>query len=144
MGSRKSGIELLFRTDLIPSSVTQTRAFTLIELLVVMTIVAILLTIAAPRYFASIDKSKEVTLRQDLNVMRDAIDKFQGDTGAFPETLEELVTKNYLRAIPMDPITESVTTWQTMPPPDARKTGVYDVKSGAPGKARDGSNFMDW
>ena len=128
----------------IPLSISQTSAFTLIELLVVMTIVAILLTIAVPRYFASVDKSKEVTLRQDLNVMRDAIDKFQGDTGAFPETLEELVTKKYLRTIPIDPITESVMTWQTVPPPVAGKTGVYDVRSGAPGQARDGTNFTDW
>lgn len=118
--------------------------FTLIELLTVMTIIAVLLTIAVPRYFNSIDRSKEVTLRQDLNIMRDAIDKFQGDTGALPETLDDLVTKKYLRAIPVDPITESAATWQIVPPADPKKTGVQDVKSGAPGKALDGSNFQDW
>lgn len=118
--------------------------FTLIELLTVMTIIAVLLTIAVPRYFNSVERSKEVTLRQDLNVMRDAIDKFQGDTGAFPETLDDLVTKKYLRAIPVDPMTESTQTWQIVPPPDPKSTGVYDVKSGAPGKALDGSNFQDW
>jgi general secretion pathway protein G len=118
--------------------------FTLIELLTVMTIIAVLLTIAVPRYFNSIDRSKEVTLRQDLNIMRDAIDKYQGDTGALPETLDDLVTKKYLRAIPVDPITESIATWQIIPPTDPKKTGVSDVKSGAPGKALDGSNFQDW
>ncbi len=124
--------------------------FTLIELLVVMTIIATLLTIAVPRYFDSIDRTKETALRQNLSTMRDAIDKFQGDTGLFPETLDQLVSKRYLRAIPVDPITESSTTWQIVPPPessdskDSKKTGVYDVKSGAPGKARDGSNFQEW
>ncbi len=120
------------------------RGFTLIELLTVMTIVAILLTIAVPRYFNSVDRSKSVTLRQNLSVMRDAIDKYQGDTGALPETLDDLVSKRYLRAIPVDPITESAATWQIVPPPDPKKTGVYDVKSGAEGKAPDGSNFSDW
>ena len=118
--------------------------FTLIELLTVMTIIAVLLTIAVPRYFNSIDRSKEVTLRQDLNVMRDAIDKFYGDTGALPETLDDLVSKKYLRAIPADPMTGSATTWQIVAPPDPKKTGVQDVKSGAQGKALDGSNFLDW
>ena len=118
--------------------------FTLIELLTVMTIIAVLLTIAVPRYFNSIDRSKEVTLRQDLNVMRDAIDKFYGDIGAYPETLDDLVAKKYLRAIPPDPMTENATSWQIIAPPDPKKTGVYDVKSGAPGKALDGSNFQDW
>ncbi|TSA19150.1 MAG: prepilin-type N-terminal cleavage/methylation domain-containing protein [Betaproteobacteria bacterium] len=118
--------------------------FTLIELLTVMTIIAILLTIAVPRYFNSIDRSKEVTLRQDLNVMRDAIDKFQGDTGALPQTLDELVSKKYLRAVPVDPMTESPATWQLVAPQDPKKTGVQDVRSGAPGKAQDGTNFQDW
>jgi general secretion pathway protein G len=132
------------RANLIAPPVDRANGFTLIELLTVMTIIAILLTIAVPRYFNSIDRSKEVTLRQDLNVMRDAIDKFYGDTGALPETLDELVTKKYLRAIPADPMTESAATWQIVPPPDPKKTGVHDVKSGAPGKALDGSNFQDW
>lgn len=118
--------------------------FTLIELLTVMTIIAILLTIAVPRYFNSIERSKEVTLRQDLNVMRDAIDKFQGDTGALPQTLDELVSKKYLRSVPVDPMTESAATWQMVAPQDPKKTGVQDVKSGAPGNAQDGTSFQDW
>lgn len=132
------------RADLTPKHPGRIGGFTLIELLTVMTIIAILLTIAVPRYFNSIERSKAVTLRQNLNVMRDAIDKFQGDTGALPETLEELVTKKYLRAIPVDPITETATTWQIVAPPDPKKTGVYDVRSGASGKAPDGTNFSDW
>lgn len=118
--------------------------FTLIELLVVMAIIATLLTIAVPRYFTSVDHSKEVALKQSLNVMRDALDKFYGDTGTYPETLEDLVAKKYLRAVPVDPITDSATTWQLIPPPDGKLTGVYDVKSGGSGMARDGSTYHDW
>ena len=119
------------------------RAFTLIELLVVMAIIATLLTIALPRYFGSVERSKEATLRQSLAVMRDAIDKHYADTGRYPETLEELVSKKYVRALPVDPVTESATTWVTVAPPEGAKGGVYDVKSGAPGKASDGTAFAD-
>lgn len=118
--------------------------FTLIELLVVMAIIATLLTIAVPRYFGSVDNAKEVALKHSLVVMRDAIDKFYGDTGTYPETLDDLVTKKYLREIPLDPIADSATTWQIIPPPDGKLTGAYDVKSGSSGTARDGTNFQDW
>jgi general secretion pathway protein G len=118
--------------------------FTLIELLVVMAILAMLLTLAMPRYFNSVDKSKEVALRHDLSVMREAIDKYYGDTGRYPESLEDLAVKKYLRRIPADPITESVATWVVVPPEDTEKGGMYDVKSGAPGKARDGTAYKDW
>src|SRR5262245_7489912 len=116
--------------------------FTLVELLVVMAIIATLLTIALPRYFGSVDKSKEVTLRQSLNVMRDAIDKFYADNGRYPDKLEELVEKRYIRAVPVDPITESTTTWVLVPSPDAAAKGaIYDVRSGAEGKSSDGKPF---
>lgn len=117
------------------------RGFTLIELLVVMAIIATLLTIALPRYFASVERAKEAALRADLREMRDALDKFYSDTGKYPATLEQLVTAKYLRAIPRDPITDSSATWITVPPDDPAKGGVYDVRSGAPGRARDGTPF---
>jgi general secretion pathway protein G len=122
----------------------KSNGFTLIELLVVMAIIATLLTIAVPRYFGSVDHSKEVALKQSLSVMRDAIDKFYGDTGSYPETLDVLATKKYLREIPVDPITDSASTWQITPPADSKLSGVYNVKSGASGTARDGSNYQDW
>ena len=116
--------------------------FTLVELLVVMAIIATLLTIALPRYFGSVDKSKEVTLRQSLNVMRDAIDKFYADNGRYPDRLEDLVDKRYIRALPVDPITDSATTWVLVPSPDSTAKGaIYDVRSGAEGKASDGKPF---
>lgn len=120
----------------------RTSGFTLIELLVVMAIIATLLTIAVPRYFGSVDRSREVTLQQTLNVMRDAIDKFYGDNGRYPETVADLVEKRYIRVIPIDPITESAQTWVVVAPPDTTLKGsVYDVKSGAEGKTRDGVEF---
>ena len=117
--------------------------FTLVELLVVMAIIAILLTIAAPRYFNSVERSKEAVLRQDLNVMRDAIDKFHGDTGSYPRDLAELVEKRYLRAIPVDPLTESSETWVILPPSDSAE-GLYDVRSGAEEESKDGTSYATW
>jgi general secretion pathway protein G len=125
--------------------INRVRGFTLIELLVVMAIIATLLTIALPRYFGSVERSKEVTLKQTLNVMRDAIDKFYADTGRYPDALDDLVAKRYIRAIPLDPITESATTWVIVPAPDgaAAKGNVYDVKSGASGNTREGIAFAE-
>jgi general secretion pathway protein G len=118
--------------------------FTLIELLVVMAIIATLLSIVAPRYFNSIDKAKEAVLRQDLGVMRNAIDQFYSDTGKYPLDLMELVDKGYLRGIPVDPFTESNQSWIEMPPRNETESGVYDVHSGYSGRALDGSFYEEW
>jgi len=118
--------------------------FTLIELLVVLAIIALLLTIALPRYFGSLDRSKETVLREDLHQMRGAIDKYYGDRGKYPENLDALVSEKYLRSVPVDPITEKKDTWVVVPPQDPQKGGMYDVKSGAPGQASDGSAFAAW
>ncbi len=120
------------------------KGFTLIELLVVLTIIGMLLTIAVPRYFHSVDKSKETVLRDDLAIMRDSIDKYYGDNAKYPDTLDDLVTKRYLRAIPRDPITGSVTTWQVDPPESADMGQVYNVRSGATGTALDGTLYANW
>jgi general secretion pathway protein G len=124
--------------------VMRARGFTLIELLVVLAIIATLLTIALPRYFSSVEKSKEAVLRENLYVTRDAIGKYYSDKGKYPESLEALVTEKYLRGLPIDPLTESNATWVVLPPEDPKKGAVYDVKSGAPGKAADGTPFADW
>ena len=118
--------------------------FTLVELLVVMAIIATLLTLAVPRYFGSIERSKEAVLRQDLATLRDTIDKYHGDTGRYPESLEDLVTKKYLRSIPRDPLTESAATWIVIAPEDLAKGMVYNVRSGAQGTAADGTAYADW
>jgi general secretion pathway protein G len=123
--------------------VRRARAFTLIELLVVMAILATLLTIALPRYFGSVERSKETTLRTSLAVMRDAIDKHYADTGRYPDAIEDLVAKRYIRSMPVDPVTESATTWIVVPPPDGEKGAVYDVRSGAAGRTAGGTPFGD-
>lgn len=120
------------------------KAFTLIELLVVMAIIATLLTITLPRYFKSVDRSKEKVLRTNLNTMRDAIDKYYGDRGHYPASLEALVLDEYVKAIPDDPVTESSQTWIITPPKDAKESGVGDLHSGATGTASDNTLFSEW
>lgn len=118
--------------------------FTLIELLVVLAIVATLLTIAAPRYYGSIDRSKEAVLKENLFQMRDAIIKYHADKGRYPDSLHALATEQYLRKIPLDPITQSTETWVVDASPDAEARGVFDVRSGAAGRGADGSEFNTW
>lgn len=118
--------------------------FTLIELLVVLAIVATLLTLATPRYFSSLERSKEAVLKENLFQMRDAIAKYYADKGRYPDSVEALAAEKYLRRVPLDPVTDSATTWLPVPPDDAQKGGVFDVRSGAPGKASDGSAYSDW
>jgi general secretion pathway protein G len=121
------------------------RGFTLIELLVVMAIIAMLLSIAAPRYLRSVDDAREATLKSSLAQMREAIDQFHADRGSYPQALTDLVEKHYLRAIPTDPITKSSQTWQLVPLPDSQDQGaVYDVRSGAPGESRLGEAYANW
>ncbi len=121
------------------------RGFTLIELIVVMSIVALLVSIAAPRYFRSVERAKENTLQTSLNVMRDALDQFAADTGRYPDSLPELVEKRYLRSVPTDPLTGSAATWVLLTPPDPSVPGmVFDVRSGVAGRGSDGRLLADW
>jgi general secretion pathway protein G len=120
------------------------RGFTLIELLVVLAIVATLMTLVVPRYFQQTQTAKEAVLRDNLHTTRQILDRFYGDTGSYPESLEELVEKNYLRALPMDPLTDSSTSWQIEGVPEGYQGGVYNIKSGALGQAKDGTPYADW
>jgi general secretion pathway protein G len=118
--------------------------FTLIELLVVLAIVATLLLLVAPRYLHKVDEAKEAVLRDNLRTVRHVIDQFQGDHGRYPDTLEELVERQYLRALPVDPMTESAATWERLAPPAGHQGAVYDIRSGAPGSGRDGRKYAEW
>jgi general secretion pathway protein G len=118
--------------------------FTLIELLVVMAIIATLITLALPRYFNSVENSRETVLRQNLALTREVLDKYYGDHGKYPERLEDLVSSRYLRSLPSDPFTGDASSWLIIPPDSAEKGGVSDIRSAAPGNARDGSAFKDW
>ncbi|SFV14645.1 type II secretion system protein [Pseudoduganella namucuonensis] len=120
------------------------RGFTLIELLVVLGIIALLLTLAVPRYFPSVDSARETILADNLRNARATIDQYYGDTGRYPDTLEQLVEKKYLRGVPVDPVTESTTSWIVVPPEDGSKGGVADIKSGAPGNDRHGKPYSEW
>lgn len=119
-------------------------AFTLIELLVAMAIIAVLMSIAVPRYFGRVEAANEAVLRENLHRMRDALDKYYGDNSRYPDKLEDLVTRRYLRRIPPDPVTGNDKTWIVVPPKDPRQGGVADVKSGAEGNGRDGTAYRSW
>ena len=120
------------------------KGFTLIELLAVLAIIALMLTIAAPKYFGSIDRSRDTILRQDLVTMREALDKYYGDTGQYPDQFDDLITRKYLRNIPKDPITESDATWLIVAPTNGAKGSIYDIKSGATGNGLDGTAYSEW
>jgi len=109
------------------------RGFTLIELLVVLSIVSLLLTLAVPRYFQSIDAARDAVLVDNLRTTRDVLDKFYGDTGRYPESLEELVEKSYLKSLPFDPVRASSSAWVLEPPKEGTKGKVYNLRSSAAG-----------
>jgi general secretion pathway protein G len=125
-------------THAVGASTTRYRGFTLIELLVVLAIVAMLLSLAAPRYFKSVDHAKHTLLVDNLRQTREIIDKFYSDTGRYPESLDELVDKAYLKATPIDPVTGSATTWILVSPRIGLPGKVFNIRSGAPGTDRFG------
>ena len=123
--------------------------FTLIELMIVLTLVVVLATMGMTQYRSSVLYARKATLKEDLFRMRDAIDQYYADKGQYPASLDALVSEHYLRAIPKDPMTNSDTSWQTVPAePDPNnptaEAGVYDVKSGSDETALDGSKYSDW
>jgi general secretion pathway protein G len=118
------------------------RGFTLIELLVVLAIVATLLTLVVPRYFGSVNASREAVLRENLQVVRKTIDQFYGDLGRYPESLDELVERRYLRQLPIDPMTERSDTWVLIPPEQGIAGALKDLRSGAPDTTKDGSKLV--
>jgi general secretion pathway protein G len=122
----------------------RSQGFTLIELMVVMVIIATLLSVVAPRYFQHLDRAKETALRQSLNVVRDAIDKYHADKDKYPATLEELVEKRYLRQLPVDPISGAKDGWELLAPPDDAAGGVADLHSTAAGSDEAGVAYKDY
>lgn len=118
--------------------------FTLIELLVVLAVLAILAGITAPLYLDRVADARETTLRHNLVGLREAIDQFYRDKGRYPKALDELVEARYVRRIPEDPITGRNDTWQLVPAREGQAQAVFDVKSGATGRARDGSVYAQW
>lgn len=120
------------------------QGFTLIELLVVLAVLAILASISVPLYLDRVDDARETTLRYNLVGLRQSIDQFYRDKGRYPSTLDELVQTRYVRSIPQDPITQRADTWVTVPAREGETNTVFDVKSGASGRAKDGSDYAQW
>lgn len=120
--------------------------FTLIEILIVVSIIGILITLAQPSFNRAVTAAKEATLKENLFVFRDVIDQFYADNAKYPESLNALVEKGYIRKIPKDPITDSAETWVLVPANDeqGQPVGIYDVKSGSDRTAHDGTRFSDW
>ncbi len=126
-----------------------TRGFTFVELMVVLAIIVILITMAIPRYNATIRRSKEAVLRQNLFTLRTVIDNYTYDKMKAPQSLQDLVEAGYLRTIPVDPMTGSSQTWQTVMEDatqsvDQSQPGIFDVKSGSEKTGLDGTAYADW
>ncbi|MEX5213475.1 MAG: prepilin-type N-terminal cleavage/methylation domain-containing protein [Nitrospiraceae bacterium] len=118
------------------------RGFTLIELMTVMSVVGILATLAAPSYHMAAVKAKEAALRQDLFAMRDVLDQHRADQGKYPGSLDELVQAGYLRTVPIDPFTQSSSSWQQLLEPV--EGGVFDVYSGSDLIGTNGVPYNRW
>ena len=123
--------------------------FTLVELMVVMLIIAVLAAIAIPSYLASVKAAREAVLKEDLHVIRAAIDSYTMDKSKAPQALDDLVTSGYLREIPKDPMTRASDTW--VPSTDSAYTdinetdpGMTDVHSGSTETGSDGQPYSSW
>jgi general secretion pathway protein G len=123
--------------------------FTLIELMIVMAIIGVLLTVAIPSYVGAVRQAREAVLKEDLHVMRAAIDSYTADKQKAPQSLDDLVTNGYLREIPIDPMTRSKDTWQTetsdsLSSVDQTDPGIDDVHSSSQEQGSDGQPYSSW
>jgi general secretion pathway protein G len=118
--------------------------FTLIELLIVMAIIGTLLAIAVPRYFHTVTRARETVLRDDLSILREAIDKYYADLNQYPDTLAALVDKHYVRALPVDPFTKVADSWSLILSEDPDHPGIRDLHSGSDEAGADGTPLNSW
>lgn len=119
----------------------RTSGFTLVETLVVMAIVALLASLAVPRYFGSVTRAKETGLRHNLAAIRSSIGKFYADKGRYPQRLEELQREQYLREVPLDPVSEE-RSWLEVPDPAVG--GVADIRSTSKESDKSGRQYADY
>jgi general secretion pathway protein G len=109
-----------------------------------MAIIGTLLTLAVPRYFRAVQNARETVLRQDLAILREAIDKYYSDLNEYPDTLQALADKRYVRAVPVDPFTKVAASWVLVPSEDPDHAGIRDIHSGAEATATDGTALASW
>jgi general secretion pathway protein G len=123
--------------------------FTLIELMVVIALISVLAGMGVVQYRNSVVRTKEAVLKEDLFRMRDAIDQYYADKAKYPASLDALVADGYLRAVPKDPFTNAIDSWQTTPAePDPNnptgEIGIFDVKSGSDAMSLEGTKYNEW
>jgi general secretion pathway protein G len=123
--------------------------FTLVELMVVMLIISVLAAIAIPAFIASIKSAREAVLKEDLHIMRQAIDSYTMDKQKGPQSLDDLVQGGYLKEVPSDPMTHSTTTWVTatsdvLESVDQSEPGINDVHSGSDEVGSNGQPYSSW
>ena len=123
--------------------------FTLVELMIVMAIIGVLAVVAIPSYVGAVRQAREAVLREDLHVMRDAIDSYTADKQKAPQSLDDLVTEGYLRSIPVDPMTRAKDTWVTstsdaLHSVDQTDPGIDDVHSSSQEQGTDGQPYTEW
>ena len=122
------------------------RGFTLIELMIVITIIGILITLAQPSYNRAVTAAKEATLKENLFILRDAIDQYYADNAKYPPSLTDLAEKKYIRRVPKDSVTGSAETWSLVYFTDeqGQQNGIFDLKSGSEAIALDGTRYSEW
>ena len=128
---------------------TAEQGFTLLELMIVMIVIALLAAIAIPAYTSNIRNAREAVLKEDLHVMRQAIDSYTVDKQKAPQSLDDLVQGGYLKSMPIDPFTHRSDTWipaqeDTLMTLDQTESGINDVHSGAQMTAADGTAYNTW
>jgi general secretion pathway protein G len=123
--------------------------FTLVELMVVMLIIGVLAAIAIPSYISSLKAAREAVLKEDLHVMRQAIDSYTMDKEKGPQSLDDLVQSGYLKEVPNDPMTHTNSTWVTatsdvLESVDQSDPGINDVHSGSDETGSNGQPYSSW
>lgn len=124
--------------------INRLKGFTLIELIVVLVIISLMAALSAPVISTAVQRAKESALKENLLVTRKALDDYYADHGNYPEDLETLVTKKYIRKLPIDPIAEDGAGWELISSADYNTRGVMDIKSSSSGQAIDGTYYNDW